>query len=228
MNTEMMAVKVRYANGRTELEKEVLAVQPAIDSELRAMREGYAAQQGVVDDKVQRLEAANAEQIRETDGRIMRIERDLADLRFKQEAKRREVQGLATVTFGSYLRRVFVRALARQRRCRGRRRVSRPGPANRFQQHRSRARNRSRGGSRDARERDVVILFTSLRRLWPGLPSRPYRGIIRVRLIGLPFKEPGARKSRQPPFSFSAPPRYHAPATRRLRVHPLPRRVRQP
>ena len=25
---------------------------------------------------------------------------------------------------------------------------------------------------------------------------------MRVRLIGLPFKEPGARKSRQPPFSF--------------------------
>lgn len=110
VNSEMLTIKLRYANGRADLEKEVLAVQPTIDAELRAMRERYAAQHRVVDDKVQRLEAANAEQIRETDGRIMRMERDLADLRFKQEAKRREVQGLATVTFGSYLRRVFVSA----------------------------------------------------------------------------------------------------------------------
>lgn len=110
MNSETLAIKLRYANSRTDLEKEVLAVQPAIDAELRAMRERYATQQRPIDEKVQRLEAANAEQLRDTDGRIIRIERDLADLRFKQEAKRREVQGLATVAFRSYLRRVFLSA----------------------------------------------------------------------------------------------------------------------
>lgn len=85
-------------------------MRKAADNDVRDAHQRYAQRYRELGEQLQGTDAAGAQQVNEIQLRLAKLQKDLASLRWRREMLRLEKEQGASVTFGKYVRRVYLGA----------------------------------------------------------------------------------------------------------------------
>lgn len=110
LRRDEQGVRSKYATARADLPRQEEQAKGAADTDVRDTQQRYAQQYREMHEQTQRTHATGIQQANEIQPRLTKLQKDLASLRWKRETLRLEKEQAASVTFGRYLRRVFLGA----------------------------------------------------------------------------------------------------------------------